>query len=246
MQSLIPIQNHKVTATRTGLKFSGELSLEEWCELGEGFGCLVSTVAFVVGDWLVYGEDNFGAEAGPRRRVPSAQYHEAVGATGLDLTTLHNYAYVARRVRREIRTDRLSWEHHKILAKLPPGRQTEWIATCIAEEEAGSRVSTRRLRKSLTIGRLATAADMEPANHDPAPYDHVKLVKNLCGWWKRLQASDFLVHATREQRLAMKRDFAPVVRIFNLISEPPSGIADAASPRHGGDFGSDRQTTSRS
>lgn len=245
MQSPIILPNPKISVTRTGLRIGGELSLEEWCKLGEGIGSLVSTVAFAIGDWLVYGEDNFGAEAGPRRRVPSALYHETVGATGLDLTTLHNYAYVARRVRRETRTDRLSWEHHKILAKLPPGRQTEWIATCIAEEEAGRRVSTRRLRKSLTIGRLATAADMEPANHAPAAYDHVKLVKSLCGWWKRLQASDFLVHATREQRLAMKRDFAPVVRIFDLISEPPPGIADAAPPSHGGDFGSDRRTTSR-
>lgn len=246
MQLPITIPNHKITVTRTGLRISGELSLEEWCELAEGIGSLASTVAFVVGDWLVYGEDNFGAAAGPCRRVPSALYHEAVAATGLDLTTLHNYAYVARRVRREIRTDRLSWEHHKILAKLPPGRQTEWIATCIAEQEAGRWVSTRRLRKSLTIGRLATAADMEPANHDPADYDHVKLVQHICGWWKRLQTSDFLAHATREQRLAMKRDFAPIIRIFDLISEPPPGIADAAPPRHGGDFVSDRRTTPHS
>jgi len=246
MQSPIIIPNRKITVTRNGLRINGELTLEEWFELAEGIGSLVSTVAFVVGDWLVYGEDNFGAAAGPCRRVPSALYHEAVAATGLDLTTLHNYAYVARRVRREIRTDRLSWEHHKILAKLPPGRQTEWIATCIAEQEAGRRVSTRRLRKSLTIGRLATAEDMEPASHEPAANDHVKLVKNLCRWWKRLQASDFLAHATREQRLAIRRDFAPIIRIFKLISETVPGIADAAPPSHGGDFGSDRRTTSPS
>ena len=53
-----------------------------------------------------------------------------------------------------------------MLAKLPVPRQADWIADCVAEENAGRRMTTRRLRKSLSLGRLASERDMEPDEAD--------------------------------------------------------------------------------
>ncbi len=82
----------------------------------------------------------------------------ALAATGLDLSTLQNYAYVSRSIPYSVRSERLSWEHHLLLAKLPDADMQGWIKACEAEEDAGRRVSTRRLRKSLVLGRVATVA----------------------------------------------------------------------------------------
>ena len=43
-------------------------------------------------------------------RVPISRYEEAVTLTGIDLTTLQHYAYVARHVPRELRNEHISWE----------------------------------------------------------------------------------------------------------------------------------------
>jgi hypothetical protein len=50
-------------------------------------------------------------------------YEIAIAATGLDRSTLHNYAYVSRSIPYSLRTERLSWEHHRLMAKLPGDQQ---------------------------------------------------------------------------------------------------------------------------
>ena len=114
------------------------------------------SIAFIVGDWLVYGQGLFGTDGFPDKRVDQPSYQLALAATGLDLSTLQNYAYVSRSVPYSLRSERLSWEHHRLLAKLPEDDMRDWIDACVAEEDAGRRMSTRRLRKSLNLGRVAT------------------------------------------------------------------------------------------
>ena len=85
----------------------------------------MSSAAFVIGDWIVYGEDhfrgqqrlpNFESESIGARRVSSEIYNEALRLTGLDRSTFITYAYVARRVSASLRNEQLSWEHHKAVA----------------------------------------------------------------------------------------------------------------------------------
>jgi hypothetical protein len=102
----------KITLTRTGLQISDELSYEEWQSMASRFGAAMSSAAFVIGDWLVYGEDHFRGqkrlpgfedESIGNSRVSTEIYNEALRLTGLDRSTLVTYAYVSRRVPTSLR-----------------------------------------------------------------------------------------------------------------------------------------------
>jgi hypothetical protein len=211
------LPNPKVTVSRVGLQISDKLSVEEWQELATSIGEAASSIAFIVGDWLVYGQSLFGTGGDPDRKVDHPSYQLALKATGLDLSTLQNYAYVSRNVPYSLRTERLSWEHHRLMAKLPDGDMQDWIEACVAEEDAGRRMSTRRLRKSLNLGRIATDKDLEPDESDKGIDNHIPFVNRLSVWWKRMKANRFLDTATDEQREALKRDLEPIVTIYNQL-----------------------------
>jgi hypothetical protein len=211
------LPNPKVTVSRIGLQISDNLSVEEWQELATSIGEAASSIAFIIGDWLVYGQNLFGTEGDPDRKVDHPSYQLALKATGLDLSTLQNYAYVSRNVPYSVRTERLSWEHHRLMAKLPEADIKDWIEACVAEEDAGRRMSTRRLRKSLNLGRIATDKDLEPDDSDKGIDNHIPFVNRLSVWWKRMKANRFLDTATDEQREALKRDLEPIVTIYNQL-----------------------------
>ena len=217
MNSRLTLPNKKVSVSRLGMRFNGNLSVEEWQDLAVSIGELATSIAFIVGDWLVYGQNLFGKDGFPDKKVDHPSYQLALKATGLDLSTLQNYAYVSRSIPYSVRSEQLSWEHHRLLAKLPDADMQNWIRKCEDEEAAGHRMSTRRLRKSLALGRVATAADLQPDDSDNGQENHIPLVNRFCGWWRRLQTSRFLATATREQRAAMKRDLEPSINIYNHL-----------------------------
>lgn len=217
MNPPIPLPNSKVSISPVGMQVTHELSFHEWCELAPSIGQTARSIGFIIGDWLVYGQSLFGTEGFPEKRVDSSTYQLAIDATGLDVSTLQNYAYVSRSIPYSLRTERLSWEHHRIVAKLPEAEQQQWIDTCLAEENAGRRMSTRRLRKSLNLGRVATDADLEPDPADKGIENHVPFVNRLVVWWKRMQANQFLSNATDEQRAAVKRDLEPLISIYEQL-----------------------------
>ena len=217
MNSRLTLPNPKVSVSRLGMRFDGNLSVEEWQDLAFSIGELATSIAFIVGDWLVYGQSLFGTDGYPDKKVDHPSYQLAIKATGLDLSTLQNYAYVSRNIPHSVRSEQLSWEHHRLLAKLPDADMQNWIRKCEGEEAAGHRMSTRRLRKSLALGRVATPADLLPDDSDNGQENHIPLVNRFCGWWRRLQTSRFLVTATREQRAAMKRDLEPIINIYNQL-----------------------------
>jgi len=217
MNCPIILPSNKVTISRIGMRIEADLTFEEWRDLAGSIGEAARSIGFIVGDWLVYGQNLFGTDGFPDRKVDEASYQLAIAATGLDLSTLQNYAYVSRSVPYSLRSERLSWEHHRLLAKLPEDKQAGWIDACIAEEDAGRRMSTRRLRKSLSLGRVASADDLEPDDGDKGTLNHIPFVNRLVGWWRRMQQDRFLATATREQRDALKRDLEPVVHIYNQL-----------------------------
>jgi hypothetical protein len=217
MKSPLKLTNPKVTVSRVGMLIKGKLSLDEWRDLAPSIGEVASSIAFIVGDWLVYGQSLFGTDGFPDKKVDNPSYQLALKATGLDLSTLQNYAYVSRSIPYSLRSERLSWEHHRLLAKLPDGEIQGWIATCEAEDLAGQRMSTRRLRKSLNLGRVATTADLEPDESDKGVENHIPFVNRLAIWWRHMQEERFLARATYEQRQALKRDLEPVVNIYNQL-----------------------------
>jgi hypothetical protein len=210
------------------MQITADLSIDEWGELAASIGEVATSVAFIVGDWLVYGQSLFGTDGYPDKKVDHPSYQIAIKTTGLDLSTLQNYAYVSRSIPYSMRSERLSWEHHRLLAKLPDNDIQDWIDTCVAEEDAGRRMSTRRLRKSLNLGRVATDADLEPDDADRGIENHLTYVTRLAVWWKRMKKVDFLTTSTREQRDTMLRDFAPITALINEITH---SIQEEDNPR---------------
>ena len=218
----------KITITRTGLQVTADLSFEEWQSMASRFGAAMSSAAFVIGDWLVYGEDHFRGqkrlpgfevESISSRRVSSEVYDEALRLTGLDRSTLVTYAYVARRVPASLRNEQLSWEHHKAVARLEPHQQTKWLEIAMKEGGEGEKgtISTRRLRKSITAGRLLTRQEMQIDPADRGQPNHIPHLNRLWVWWLDLRESGWRKEATREQKDALKRDLGIVLQIIQEI-----------------------------
>lgn len=83
------------------------LSRDEWVELGEHLGTAAKGSRWWVGDWVNYGEHEWGET-----------YAEAERLTGLSVKTLEHYARVSRAF--EIPRRRgLSWSHHAEVAAMP-------------------------------------------------------------------------------------------------------------------------------
>ncbi len=218
MSSQITLPTDKVRIRPVGMEITSELSIDEWSQLAGPIGNASRSVAFIIGDWLIHGQKAFrGKQNTSTSRIASKKYHLALANTGLDLTTLQNYAYVSRKVPLATRSEQLSWEHHKVLAKLPPLDQQVWIERCHEEMKTGNPISTRRLRKSISLGRLATPDDLEPNPADRGIETHVPLVNRIVSWWHRLQDGNFLGEATPEQREALKRDLQPVIKIYEEL-----------------------------
>ena len=213
----------KFTLSRTGLTVHQDLSFDEWAGLASRLSEAQCGIAFVIGDWLVYGEKRFGRprlhakQTNPCRRVPPDAYERVVSATGLDRVTLHAYAHVARHVPRTMRHPQLSWEHHRAVAKLTEHKQQHWLALAARRQTAGEPVSTRRLRKSIIVGRLLKPEEMLPNPADQGRYNHLPFVNRLCTWWSWMRQQRWLEKATKAQRTALKRDLKPLVDIYHQL-----------------------------
>jgi hypothetical protein len=124
---------------RTGIEFSRRISVEKWLIIGQQLSTVVASSAWCLGDWMVYGENNF-----------TGRYREAIEQTSLDYQTLRNYAWVARRFPMARRRANLSFAHHAEVASLPEPEQDFWLRK--AENLSWSRNKLRReIRTSLSL-----------------------------------------------------------------------------------------------
>lgn len=106
----------EVSAKRAQLQLPPRLALGAWTRIGKQIGLLRSCSAWWLGDWLIYGRENF-----PDR------YKQAMAGTSLDYQTLRNYAWVAGRFAVSRRRDTLSFQHHAAVAALPGSQQDLWL-----------------------------------------------------------------------------------------------------------------------
>ena len=91
---IAPSLPQKVSASSTGLHIERDLSFDEWSALAPSLGNSMRSLAFVIGDWLVYGENTFqkqlllpGMEdegGNDPSRIPENRYKAAHDATGID------------------------------------------------------------------------------------------------------------------------------------------------------------------
>ena len=212
----------KAHFTPLGLEIADDLTAEEWNAFAPHLGDAALALGFAIGDWLIFGERFAPQRSLPGfedmpAKVPHERYEAALLATRLDIATLQNFAYVARNVPRSVRHELLSFEHHRALARLDEEDQRQWIATTIAENEAGRRMSVRRLRRSIECGRVLAVTELQSDPADGGILNHIPFVNRLVGWWSRMRAAGWIKTATREQRAALKRDLQPIIDIHTEL-----------------------------
>ncbi|MFF2142913.1 LmbU family transcriptional regulator [Kitasatospora sp. NPDC058190] len=124
-------EGKEILTTRVGLRIPVALTFERWQRTGSQISRIVDSSAWCLGDWLVYGQQEF-----------SDRYLHAIETCGLDYQTLRNYAWVARKFELDRRRETLSFQHHAEVSSLPPGEQDKWLD--LADEFNWSRNELRR------------------------------------------------------------------------------------------------------
>ena len=186
----------------TGIEFHGELSFEEWSDIGDKVVPLAKSIGFVVGDWINYGEIRYGEK-----------YVEALRDTKMTLETLKQFSYVARNIEKCRRLHVLDWSHHQAVAKIKdPEEQARWLS--VAEKE---RMSVRRLRKSISAGRPLDADEIKEDPADRGYVTYLALLNRLRRWWKRETGKAPVEEWDEERREVLKRDFKLVQEIYESL-----------------------------
>ncbi|MEP6756151.1 MAG: hypothetical protein ABJA67_11675 [Chthonomonadales bacterium] len=110
------------TLTPKGLIGGKGATQDEWKALGKFLARLEGSIQWLIGDWFLQAEREWGKT-----------YEGADLETGYSKATLKDYAYVARGVELSVRTDQLTFGHHKLLVGMPQDRQVYWIGVAINE-----------------------------------------------------------------------------------------------------------------
>jgi hypothetical protein len=105
----------------------------EWLATGRRLGAIGRCSQWWIGDWIRYGTSRWGEK-----------YVEAARVTGYDVASLRNMAWVAAQFDVSLRSDKLTWSHHVLLAPLEKDEQRHWIGRAIE-----ARLSVADLRLEL-------------------------------------------------------------------------------------------------
>ena len=110
------------------------LTIEEWQSVGEMLKLIDGAVMWWLGDWLAFGERKYGE-----------MYAQALGATEYKYQALADAVWVSNNVEFSVRTENLTWSHHKYVAALwcydAEGTNSLWAmrqAVAPAEAEGGA------------------------------------------------------------------------------------------------------------
>ncbi|WP_310726172.1 LmbU family transcriptional regulator [Streptomyces sp. N2A] len=123
----------EVVTTRVGLRMPLDLDFADWKRAGRQLAGVVDSSSWWLGDWLVYGKDNY-----------ADRYQRGISAAGLKYQTLRNYAWVSRRFELNRRRAKLTFQHHAEVASLLLDQQERWLDR--AEE---MKWTTKQLRNAI-------------------------------------------------------------------------------------------------
>lgn len=197
-----------------GLQVEGELSFDQWSDVGEQLGRVARTSLFWVGDWLNYGQDrwNGGQRFQKMAEEQRERFEQAMRLTGLELSTLHGAAHVSRRIPIDLRSPQLSFEHHRLISRVrDEDQRRDWI-----RKTEGSKLTTRRLRKSINGDRVVRAAEADVTDQKGRK-SHLFWIKRLIDWWAEVKEEPIHADMTREQLESVLDDFGPILGILDEI-----------------------------
>jgi hypothetical protein len=131
-----------------------DLGQTEWLATGRKLGAIGRCSQWWIGDWIRYGTARWGEK-----------YVEAARVTGYDVASLRNMAWVASHFDLSLRSDKLSWSHHVLLAPLEPDEQRRWIARAVEERLSVADLRLELRTKGHGSRRDKAAADDESQGH---------------------------------------------------------------------------------
>lgn len=224
------MQNNTITEITTetnayrispmGIEFTGEVSFQEWKDLGGRLGNAGRSLGFLIGDWLNYGDGK--GEWGNT-------YDNAMEITGLDYNELAKFASVSRKVQFWLRRQNLGFEHHRKVAPLKTDEEkSKWLQ--IAEKERnkqnGKPMSARRLAKSILLGRVAKPEDMTVPENDRGRKNMTFYVTRIVVLWGQFKRKGVVTPEDTDTMLNIIDELRPVLEI---VQELRQAIRDAES-----------------
>lgn len=142
----------------------GNLSYDEWENVGRTLMQIKDSINWWIGDWLNEGEYAFGET-----------YAQAIEITGWDISRLQSTKWVSSRVPITNRFTELSWSHHHFAAKYEPDEQYALLQSAI-EDELSTREFKQRLKEYDNDKLLLLGGSMVEQNFMPFTKTH----DNLC------------------------------------------------------------------
>ncbi len=130
-----------------------ELNRRQWVDAGRKLGAIGRSSQWWIGDWIRYGSAKWGE-----------RYSEAAYVTGYDQATLRNMAWVASQFDLSLRSDKLTWSHHVLLAPLGEKEKRDWL-----ERATQEKLSVSELRTALRdngVGKAGASTKPNVATHD--------------------------------------------------------------------------------
>ena len=112
----------KYKLTRTALVIPDGVEFEVVDRMVRGMKIVGDSVRFWLGDLLNYAERNYGE-----------MYAQLVDASDFAYQSLQDMMWVSGRIAPAVRSDALTWSHHREVAKLDMDRQKQYLAQ--AEQE---------------------------------------------------------------------------------------------------------------
>lgn len=152
------IQAYDFRMTEVGLD-PENLSLDKanWDQLGQLLFRFDKSIQWLIGDWLTYGENNKWGET-----------EKIAAQMGYEVKTLYDYKLVANNVHFSVRTENLTFGHHKLVASIKdPEEQQKWLHLA----EYGDFDEATQTSKSWSISRLREAMKDTSEAIDETPFD---------------------------------------------------------------------------
>jgi hypothetical protein len=226
----IPTESPAYRISPMGIEFTGEVSFQEWTDLGKKLGDAGRCLGFLIGDWINYGEGKgprfYGAEEdenGQKKNI----YTPAMKITGLDYNELAKFASVSRKVQFWLRRQNLGFEHHRKVAPLKTDEEKKkWLQ--IAEQERNKQndkpMSARRLAKSILLGRVAKPEDMMVSEVDRKRENMTYYVTRIVVLWGKFKRNGVVTPDDTDTMLNLIDELRPVL---NIVQELRQGIDQA-------------------
>ncbi len=132
------------------------LNKDKWLELGDLLFRFHQSIQWLIGDWLIYGDEQKWGET-----------DKLAKKLGYEATTLYEYKSVAKSIPFELRTDRLSFGHHKLVASKDSEEQKYWLErAAFGDVDEATNVS-----KPWSISRLRNEMKGDVSDETSNPFD---------------------------------------------------------------------------